>query len=244
MSKNFVFVNSDGLYEEAASFETTDFINSSAGAGDAGKPIVLDAAGNIDATMINDADIDHGSIGGLSDDDHSQYHNDTRGDLRYYTQTQLGSVANANGASLIGIEDANSKFVAINVEAALEELYDSIVSNGINYTVGAGGVSIGDLVYISANDTVLPYATLTDSHRGIGLCLTTESAASSVKVLANDTVITGLLTGATAGTPYYWDGSALSSSIPAVTGTHVWQAGVAKNATDLAVEVRFVKKNA
>lgn len=34
---------------------------------------------------------DHGALTGLSDDDHSQYHNDTRGDARYYTQTQLNA---------------------------------------------------------------------------------------------------------------------------------------------------------
>ena len=59
-------------------FQESEFINSSAGAGDAGKPVILDAAGHIDATMINDGDIDHGSIGGLGDDDHTQYHNDGR----------------------------------------------------------------------------------------------------------------------------------------------------------------------
>jgi uncharacterized FlaG/YvyC family protein len=32
---------------------------------------------------------DHGTLGGLSDDDHTQYHNNTRGDARYYTKTQL-----------------------------------------------------------------------------------------------------------------------------------------------------------
>jgi hypothetical protein len=32
---------------------------------------------------------DHGELTGLGDDDHSQYHNDTRGDARYYTQTQV-----------------------------------------------------------------------------------------------------------------------------------------------------------
>ncbi len=32
---------------------------------------------------------DHGSMVGLGDDDHTQYHNDTRGDVRYYTKTQL-----------------------------------------------------------------------------------------------------------------------------------------------------------
>ncbi len=29
---------------------------------------------------------DHGALTGLADDDHAQYHNNTRGDARYYTQ--------------------------------------------------------------------------------------------------------------------------------------------------------------
>lgn len=32
---------------------------------------------------------DHGALTGLADDDHTQYHNDTRGDARYYTKTLL-----------------------------------------------------------------------------------------------------------------------------------------------------------
>ena len=32
---------------------------------------------------------DHGALTGLVDDDHSQYHNDTRGDVRYYTKAQV-----------------------------------------------------------------------------------------------------------------------------------------------------------
>jgi hypothetical protein len=31
---------------------------------------------------------DHGELDGLADDDHTQYHNDTRGDARYYTKSQ------------------------------------------------------------------------------------------------------------------------------------------------------------
>ena len=66
-TRKAIYVDSNGDYIESAGvYEAADHINSSAGAGDAGKPIVLDAAGHIDASMINDADIDHGSIGGLS----------------------------------------------------------------------------------------------------------------------------------------------------------------------------------
>ena len=43
-------------------FTEAEHLNTSAGAADAGKPIKLDAAGHVDATMINDGDIDHASI--------------------------------------------------------------------------------------------------------------------------------------------------------------------------------------
>lgn len=33
----------------------------------------------------------HGSLTGLANDDHTQYHNDTRGDVRYYTKAQVDS---------------------------------------------------------------------------------------------------------------------------------------------------------
>src|SRR5690606_30889075 len=34
---------------------------------------------------------DHGQLTGLGDDDHPQYHNDARGDARYYTKSQVDS---------------------------------------------------------------------------------------------------------------------------------------------------------
>ena len=42
-----------------------------------------------DSTLhFTEASIDHGSIGGLGDDDHTQYLNTTRGDARYYTESE------------------------------------------------------------------------------------------------------------------------------------------------------------
>jgi hypothetical protein len=80
-------------------YQKSEFIDTSSGVGSAGIPIKLDAAGHVDATMINDADVDHGTIGGLSDDDHTQYHNDTRGDARYLqisnNLSDLGNAATA-----------------------------------------------------------------------------------------------------------------------------------------------------
>lgn len=273
MSKSFLYVDANGLYTEATAYETSDFINTSAGAGDAGKPIVLDAAGHIDASMINDGDIDHGSIGGLGDDDHTQYI--LVAGTRAFTGDQsmggnqltsvgdptaatidgasddaipmsfLASTSANEGASAIGIEDAGAYFSADNVEDALQFLASEIAAGQdyVTYTAGTGGVTKGDLVYISAADTVLPYATLSNSHRGIGLAMATVAATNNVNVSANDEVLTSVLVGATAGTPYYWNGTALTATLPSGSGDHVWQAGVAKNATDLHVEVRFIKKN-
>jgi hypothetical protein len=37
----------------------------------------------------------HSGLTGLSGDDHTQYHNDTRGDVRYYTKAQVDSAISA-----------------------------------------------------------------------------------------------------------------------------------------------------
>ncbi|GAH35025.1 unnamed protein product, partial [marine sediment metagenome] len=41
------------------------------------------------ATTFAWGQLPHDKLGGLADDDHTQYHNNTRGDARYYTKTQL-----------------------------------------------------------------------------------------------------------------------------------------------------------
>ncbi len=167
-------------------------------------------------------------------------------DQKAIAAQDLNSVANGEGASIVGIEDLAGNLVSVNVEDALAELF-TIADGGrdfVNYTVGAGGVSKGDLCFVSANDTASAYSTLSQAHRGIGLAMTTEIAAGTVSISANDEVIEGVLVGATAGTPYYWTGSALSSTIPSGSGSHVWLVGIAKNATDLHSSVAFVKKNA
>lgn len=53
-------------------FTEDEHISSSAGAGDAGKPVKLDAGGQVDATMINDGDIDHTLITNIGTNTHAQ----------------------------------------------------------------------------------------------------------------------------------------------------------------------------
>ena len=54
-------------------FREDEFISTASGAGDAGKPIILNGSGEIDPSMIDFGAIDHGSLSGLLDDDHTQY---------------------------------------------------------------------------------------------------------------------------------------------------------------------------
>jgi len=104
----------DGGQLDNRYFTESEHINVSAGVGDAGKPIVLDANGFIDASMIDDSDIDHGSLSGLGDDDHVQYLlvNGTRamtGDLN------MGSNSITNGGNISAVEGHFSGEISIKV---------------------------------------------------------------------------------------------------------------------------------
>lgn len=159
-----------------------------------------------------------------------------------FKASDLASTASGEGASIVGIEDAGGYYTGDSVEEALQELGTLVGANAPKYTVGAGGVTKGDLVYLSANNTVLPMP-INAMHRAIGVAMETVAAAGEVEVQGFDRVVPGAISGATAGTRYYWDGSALTTTMPSAGGAYVWQAGIAKNATDLLAAMEFVKKN-
>ena len=346
MSKKVIYVDANGDYTESPGvFEVSEHINATTGVSDAAKPIVTNASGLIDSSFIDEASIDHGSIGGLGDDDHTQYIlvDGTRaftGDQSmgsnqltnvgdptvttidgasddavpmsflastsngegsskigvedasaYYSGTDLESVlnelesqiggdtsstfnftesnvladndaiyaalekldlkhgdysssANGEGASLINIEDANSYFTSTNVEGALNELF-ILAGEEFDQEIADAGeaISKGDLLYFSGDNEVSIMA-ITSANYSVGIALEDSLISTPVKFARWDAVVSGVLTGATAGTKYYWDGSALTTTIPATSGSYVWQAGIAKNATDLLTTVEFVKRNA
>jgi hypothetical protein len=158
--------------------------------------------------------------------------------------SELASTDAGKGASIIGVEDANNYFSSDNQEGVNDELFLlAKAGGGIEYTAGAGGVSKGDLVYISANNTILPYDDLSEDENVVGVALETIAAGNLVQVARFDKNILSVLSGATAGTEYYWDGSAYATTPSSESGDHVYLVGVAKNATDLSLELRHLYKN-
>lgn len=265
MTKKYLYVGADGLYTESLAYETIDHIALSAGVGDAGKPIVLDSRGKFDPSFYVFGDIDHNQLNNLAVGDvHTQYilvagtraftGNQSFGGFKATNLADptasgdavslgfLSSVANGKGASQVGVEDAANYFAGTTVEAVLAELYNLVGMDGTSYTADTGGVTKGDLLYISANNKVKPFSPITTGKRAVGLAASTVAAAGSVFAVENGKVLTGTLTGATFGTPYYWTGSAYTTALSTTPGDYVWQVGVAKNATDLTIEVLFIHK--
>ena len=159
------------------------------------------------------------------------------------THIDFGVGANQVNAADLPIIDSGNYFPVDFVNDALQFLAAQITEQGVVYTVGAWGVNKGDLCYVSLVNTVEKLSTVTANEYCVGVALATVASGGTVKVLANDTVLTGVLTAASAGDIIYWTGSALSSTVPTGGGSNVWQVGIAKNGTDLHVEVRHVKKN-
>lgn len=78
--------------------------------------ILPDSSGNIDLPGGGGGGVtDHGDLTGLADDDHTQYLNNTRGDVRYYTKAQVDTslAGKANTSHTHAIADVTSLQTAL-----------------------------------------------------------------------------------------------------------------------------------
>jgi len=95
----------------AAFYLKSVFLNTSAGAGDAGKPIVLDGGGKIDATMLEASDINHNGLSGLTTGDpHTQYQLrsalTTKGDIYARTASDIARLAAGASGQVLSADPA------------------------------------------------------------------------------------------------------------------------------------------
>lgn len=154
----------------------------------------------------------------------------------------LASTANGEGASLVGLEDSGSNYTSTNVEDALAEIATKLIDRDCATTGEA--VSVGDLLYFSADDTVSKLV-ITNAQKAVGVALESKGIGLEVCYSRYDEVSFGSITGlgATAGDRIYWDGTNLTTTIPSGSGQYVWQVGISKNVNDMLTTVEFIKKN-
>lgn len=154
----------------------------------------------------------------------------------------FGTGAGQVSAVDMPIADAASVITATEVEGALQEL--ALQDIGIAFTAGENLVK-GDLVYVSANNTVSKLSNLSSNAIAIGVVANASaSTGGTARIKAITRNLTAVLSGATAGQAIYWTGSGFSATQPSTSGQNVWRVGVAKNATDLMLKVEHIKKNA
>lgn len=101
----------------------------SAGAGDSGKLVKLDASGNVDATTINDADIDHDSTTGFVSNEHIDHTSVT---LTAGTGLIGGGDISADRSVSVDVGIADDKIVQVDqVSGAADNDYAKFTANGV-----------------------------------------------------------------------------------------------------------------
>lgn len=121
--------------------------------------------------------LDHGlALTGLGDDDHTQYHNDARGDARYQPldadlTTLAGLASVANLTALAGLTGAADK---------------------VNYFTGAGAMAVADFTGVGRN--IVGAATQALARTALGLGTMAVEAATDYVNVANAQTISGIKT--------------------------------------------------
>ncbi len=149
----------------------------------------------------------------------------------------------AKGAAGLGVV-VDGVTIQINGSNQLEVIGTGSVDQ-YSMTAGTGGVTKGDPVFVSANDTVLPCDNANDNTRKYaGVASETVAATNPVNV-QQEGVVTGVSVG---GSPAAGDivwlatPSGLTVTLPTGSGTHRLVVGKMKNATDVIIEPQYMAK--
>lgn len=146
----------------AVYYNKSEYLNISAGAGDAGKPIKLDADGDVDATMINSVDVDHNATTNThnltTDIDHNTItnnHNLTtdidHDQLTNFLASEHFTVASIDHGSISGLDpdDDHTQYALLNGRNLDILKIDDIDEYTVTHGVEIDGTVIKD-------DTIIP----------------------------------------------------------------------------------------
>lgn len=219
-------------------YKQTEFLDFSHGSADAGSPIILNSSGLVDQSMIDLLTEDHGSLLGLTDDDHSQYHNDARaltwlgtrsttdlseGSNLYYTEARVTS--NTTVAGLVTDLDTHTDDATIHyvVSSINHNLLDNLAIGDVHTQYHND--TRGDARYYTQSQFVASSVGVTDAGKPVKL---------NVSGLIDSTMVTSSLE-LTATTPVAVNASTgtVGSATTAARGDHRHEVTVAAPATGI-----------
>lgn len=174
-------------------------------------------------------------------------HSDTTGQGTDDHHAQSHTVAShsdttATGAELETLTDG-SNADALHVHASATATEAPKIENTL--TTATDATSDGDPVYVNGNSTIgKALASVDAKSRVIGLIRTGSGASGSTPDVVSVGICAGVLTGATANTPYYLQtAGGIGTSLPGAANRVICM-GYAYNSTDLWVEMRDYGKKA
>ena len=165
------------------------------------------------------------------------------------TQQAVASatLTDTSSAGFLGADPASvTQSNATTVQGQLDDLSTAIndLKLGVEFTF-TDIAAAGTLVYVSGNNTVTTYPISGVTLKPNGVTTETSIATNQlINVVRTNDFVAGTLTAATAGAEQFWTGSTWSQTAPSGAGEAIVSGGVAKNTTDLDVNVRFVRRNA
>jgi hypothetical protein len=101
--------------------------------------------------QLDQSKIDHGSIAGLADDDHTQYHTDARGDARYYQKTEFVTTSTPGAPIKL---DGSGKISASQLPNSVMELQGFWDASTNTPTLADGSGNPGDIYEVSIAGSV------------------------------------------------------------------------------------------
>lgn len=176
--------------------------------------------------------LSHSDLSGVtSDQHHSELHTIASHSDTTATGAELETLTDGSNADSLHIHAAASATEAPKVENTL--------------TTATDATSNGDPVYINGNSTVGKSLSNDDTKaRVLGVIRTGAGAAGATPEVVSLGICAGILSSATAGTPYYLQAAGgIGTSVPGA-GNRVIQVGWAYNADDLWVELKDYGKKA
>lgn len=142
---------------------------------------------------------DHGALTGLTDDDHPQYHNDARGDARYWQlSTDLATQAELNAheadtTNIHGIADTSALVTTSALTELVQDIVGAMAVAGANITVtyndGAGTltIAVSGLTSAALSDFTEAVQDVVGAlgFGGAGLTATYDDAANTLTLVVN-----------------------------------------------------------